>query len=323
MDADTVRTVVETAEQAPSVHNTQPWHFVVDRDRIDVRADRDRWLQQIDPTGRQLHLSCGAAVEFAHLAVRTLGHACTVEDGPLGDDADLLARLTIGPPQPPTETERHLATAIGFRSTTRTPYTDTPVPADVLGRLRDRANERGCWLRLVDVPRDRAVLQVLLDQAESLEMADPAYRDELARWRRSDPHAPDGVPVSAAPAWPQERVTDMPLRDFAGAGASPRPGGGDPPAVERNSVVVLGSDTDAPSDWVRSGRALALLLLTLTAEGLVAQPLGPVTDLPGTRQSLRRDLGLLGHPQMVLRIGYGTTARPTGRRDVADILDPP
>lgn len=106
MDADTVRTVVETAEQAPSVHNSQPWHFLAAGDRIDVRADRGRWLRQIDPTGRQLHISCGAATEFARLAVRALGRDCTVDAGPLGEDPELLARLTAGLPRPPTETER-------------------------------------------------------------------------------------------------------------------------------------------------------------------------------------------------------------------------
>ena len=212
-------------------------------------------------------------------------------------------------------------TAIGFRSTVRTPYTDIPVPTGVLDLLRDAVTERGCWLRLVDEPADRAVLHTLLDRSEAIEMADPAFRDELAHWRRDDPHSADGVPEGAASAWPAERVSDMPLRDFAGAGEAPRADGATP-AVERSTVLVLGSDTDLPSDWVLSGRALALLLLTATAAGLVGQPLGPVTDVPSTRQSLRRELGLLGHPQIVLRLGYGDIGHPVGRRDVDDVLDP-
>lgn len=92
--------------------------------------------------------------------------------------------------------------------------------------------------------------------------------------------------------------------------------------MERDTVVVLGSDSDSPGDWIRAGQAFALLVLTLTAEGLVSQPLGPVMDLPGTRKSLGRELGRLGYPQMVLRAGYAVPGRPTGRRGIGEILEP-
>jgi len=66
--------------------------------------------------------------------------------------------------------------------------------------------------------------------------------------------------------------------------------------------------------------ALALVLLTLTDAGVTSQPLGPVVDVPATRGRLQRALGLLGHPQLLLRIGYGHGVPTTGRRDVDDLL---
>ncbi|SNT53860.1 Nitroreductase family protein [Streptosporangium subroseum] len=53
-----VRTAVETAGWAPSVHNTQPWSFVVDGDEIALRADSDRKLRIGDATGRESLISC-------------------------------------------------------------------------------------------------------------------------------------------------------------------------------------------------------------------------------------------------------------------------
>ena len=108
MDDSDLRLVVDCASLAPSVHNTQPWRFHLDGDRIEVWADRERALAYLDPTGRQLHVSCGAAIEFARLAVRDLGQHCDVSVLPDAGDSELLAVLTVGDAQPPSDTERAL-----------------------------------------------------------------------------------------------------------------------------------------------------------------------------------------------------------------------
>ncbi|MEO8888453.1 MAG: nitroreductase, partial [Jatrophihabitantaceae bacterium] len=50
---------VARATLAPSIHNTQPWRFVVRPDRLDVYRDRQRGVSVVDPNGRQLVISCG------------------------------------------------------------------------------------------------------------------------------------------------------------------------------------------------------------------------------------------------------------------------
>jgi hypothetical protein len=56
------RKAVERASLAPSVHNTQPWRFVVRPTVLELHADSDRQLRALDPTGRQLVISCGCAL---------------------------------------------------------------------------------------------------------------------------------------------------------------------------------------------------------------------------------------------------------------------
>ena len=321
MDIEQLRTVTQFAALAPSVHNTQPWQFVANGHSIEVRADVERMLTVLDPTGRQLHVSCGIAVEFARLAVRALGYDCVVRLLPQPDgDPTVLATLTVGHPLATSPSERALIDAIPRRYTDRGPYDATPVPASVLARIRDAAAERGCWLRVLDRAGDRTTAAMLLTEAEEIEAADPAYRDELAAWRRTGT-AVDGVPVRATGGWTPDRVSDVPLRDFAGGGRHQSPvDTTSPPAVERDTLVLLGSDDDSPVGWLRTGRSLALVLLLLTDAGLTSQPLGPVIDVPATRSRLQRGLGLLGHPQMLLRIGYGHGVPATGRREVDDLL---
>jgi nitroreductase len=70
--------LVATAARAPSVHNTQPWRFRVGHDAVELYADQRRKLRA-DPVGREMIISCGAAVFGLRLAVRSLGYRPLVE----------------------------------------------------------------------------------------------------------------------------------------------------------------------------------------------------------------------------------------------------
>jgi len=320
MNNEELQLITTFASLAPSVHNTQPWRFVADGHTLEVRADPERQLEFLDDNARQLHISCGGVVEFARLAIRSLGYDCVVRFLPRPDDKTLIATLTLGGKSEAGPGERRLYDAAPRRYTDRGPYDDKPVPHGVLARVSDAAADVGCWVRVLNRPGDRLLATILLDRAEEIEASDPRYRQEIADWRREG-SAEDGVPDAAVASWPSDRVSDVPLRDFNGNGEHPRPGGSpDRPTVERDTLVLVGSDGDDRYSWLRTGRALAAVLLTATDAGVVAQPLGPVTDVAATRTQLQRGLGLLGHPQLLLRMGYGHGRPTTGRRSVEDTL---
>jgi hypothetical protein len=62
--------VVAAAAWAPSVHNAQPWRFTVGGQQISLHADAGRQLAVADPDGREMMISCGAALFTARLALR-------------------------------------------------------------------------------------------------------------------------------------------------------------------------------------------------------------------------------------------------------------
>src|SRR5215475_8763666 len=64
---------LQAATAAPSVHNSQPWRFRADHG-IEVFADRRRHLRAIDPGGRELLVSLGAAILNLRLAILDHGH---------------------------------------------------------------------------------------------------------------------------------------------------------------------------------------------------------------------------------------------------------
>src|SRR5215472_11383437 len=102
--------LIATAARAPSVHNTQPWRFRVSDYVIELHADPGRKLRA-DRSGREMFISCGAALFGLRLAVRPLGYLPVV--GLLPDPARprLLARVTLGKAEPITGHERKLLEA--------------------------------------------------------------------------------------------------------------------------------------------------------------------------------------------------------------------
>ena len=83
--------LIATAARAPSVQNTQPWRFRVSEYAIELYADPGRKLQ-VDRAGREMLISCGAALYGLRLAVRSLGHLPAVELLPDPARLRLLAR---------------------------------------------------------------------------------------------------------------------------------------------------------------------------------------------------------------------------------------
>ena len=68
-----VNDLVRAAGLAPSLHNTQPWRFETTDSTLRVYADHERAAPAIDPEGRWLVMSCGAAAYNAAVAARAAG----------------------------------------------------------------------------------------------------------------------------------------------------------------------------------------------------------------------------------------------------------
>jgi len=314
--------VVAAATRAPSVHNTQPWRFTSYDEGLDLWADPQRQLAVLDPDGRQLHLSCGAALQCAVVAARALGLDAQPRLLPDPSDPTHLARLRLATGAPPTEQDVAAATAITLRHTHRGAFDGPPLPAALLEELRLVAEDHGAWLRLLQDQDDLLALEVLLSRADDAEQADPAYRAEVAGWLREEPSA-DGIARAALPEDP-ERGSSLRLRDFTAGTGAPREGAaaGDPPIAEHPDVMVLLSRDDSTLSWLLAGRALGAVLLRAAQDGVMAQPLGQVTDATVPRERLADALGLLAVPQLVLRLGHTSSAGQAGRRELADVWSP-
>jgi nitroreductase len=320
--------IVAAATQAPSIHNTQPWLFVALPDRLEIYTDPERGLAVLDPMGRQRVISCGVAVEFAAIAARAAGHTVVVEQLPDAGNPDHLATVHVGEPTEPREDDLEMSAAVENRHTQRGAFLPRAVPVDLVGRFQEEAGEFGVWLKHISTSEEEVATVFLIARAEEIEQQEPAYLAELSSWMRTDPEAVDGVPVDAVPgADPATRPSNWLVRDFVvgsrleQAHPAALDPDGPPPAVERPTVLMLGTANDDREAWLDAGRALGRLLLRATVAGLAASPLTQALDWPATRMQLRSRLSLVGHPQMLLRLGYpATQGAVSGRRPVREVL---
>ncbi|GAA4315760.1 nitroreductase family protein [Klenkia terrae] len=306
-----IEAAADAALLAPSVHNTQPWLLVLHPDRIDVRADRSRRLPVLDPAGRELMLSVGAAVLNTRVELAARGRAVEVDRSARTTDPDLAAVVDLVD-GPPDSALAALAPQVRARRTNRRGYTDDPVPPDVLDRvLVAAAAEDTVAVPVLTEDQHRLVARLAQD-ADAEQNADPAYRHELRIWTNRDTRSGDGVPSTTVPRVDGSAQDDVPVRDFDTRGLGALPAA--TRAGRTGALVVLASHADDERAWVRAGEAMERVLLELTADGWAAGPLSQVTEVPRTRASLGRELCWGVHPQLLLRIGRAVPTAASPRR---------
>ncbi len=311
--------VVGEAVWAPSVHNTQPWWFSMDPGGLYLYADPARRLAASDPDGREMLISCGAALFTARLALRAAGWIPEAQVLPDPVQPLLVARLSWQRRSAPNDYERRLSAHVRSRRAHRGGFDPLPLAPEFITALQNSADRYETVLRLVTDEGIRAALAEAVQEAERALGLDSARVRELTAWTSpAGSSRADGVPANAYPARAERTFPYFPAPDFAlgrGWGLPPLSTG---PGRSAGVVCLLATRSDAPADWVNAGQALARILLTNAAWGVAtalhSQPfeLGWGRRLAGTRPAL--------YPQLLLRMGTTVQAAVGVRRPPASVL---
>jgi hypothetical protein len=310
-----LRRAAVRATLAPSVHNTQPWRFELHPNQLTLSADRSRQLQVLDPTGRQLTISCGCALFNARVALAASGLGVSV-DRSAGDIDDVLARITAT--DRADDSIAALDRVIELRHTNRRRFATDEVPVEVLDSLERAALAEDSSLVPVRGEEQQLILARLSQRADAAQLLDPAYRAELRAWTSTDLERTDGVPTAAVPHVDGTAHDDIPIRDFdtSGLGALPA----ETESSRHQCLLLLCTRGDHPADWLRAGEALERVLLEVTRHGFVASPLTQVIEVAPVRALLRAELGLSGYPHVLIRVGRAPSTPATRRRRLLEVL---
>lgn len=316
LPAQMARRLVSLAIRAPSVHNTQPWAWRIRSDGIDLYADESRRLTAADPMGRNLMISCGAALHHLRVVARASGLRPEVNRLPDPEDPSLLAQVRFASAPPPRTAAADLR-AIQERCTDRRRFTSWPVPNERLNVLLRAVDEDGGQAVSVTDVTDRFRVDLLVRQAHRLQGRDATITAEAERW--TDRNAYDGLPSDHLPAVPPG-ADRLPNRFEGGLLLD-----GGQEVESSDGVILICGDSDTRGAWLRAGESLSALWLSAARDGLSVVPLSQVTEVTETRQALQHQvLGDLAVPLLLVRVGWQPISRsqlePTPRRPVDDVL---
>lgn len=310
---------------APSGHNTQPWIFKIVDDVVELYADKTRALPVADPNYRELIISCGAALFHLRIAMRHFGHRDIVEILPEDHNPNLLARIRLGSKRIVQVEENFLFWAISQRCTNRRLLENCRLPASLISELKSATNSEGDWLQIstqVIPEASREEIVNLIAQGDRLQMSNPLFRQELARWihsSRSPSH--DGLTLEAQGINPRleaiSPLVSLAIRSFDLGNQANK----DRKLVETAPLLILiSSNGDTPQDWLATGEALAHLLLRARVDDVWASFFNQPIEIPQLRSRLQALFPENGYPQILLRLGYAKDTKSTPRRAVDEVM---
>lgn len=311
--------LLEYAVLAPSSHNSQPWAFEIEEDRIRVFADTSRQLEIADPERRELYLSVGCALENLTIAAVQFGLDPHVEvkntEGPTSSPESGLqhvATVELHEPAGSPPAESALFEAIGKRHTNHTPYDDRSVPDSLLEWLKNEARAAALGIEIVTDSSSRQTIGSLQKRADEQLFDDPAYREELAYWIGSR---------ALGASWITARISKYVVR-YLDLGE--REGRNNSKLVMSAPVVaVLTAESRDVETCLKAGQVFERLALKATSEGLAVHPMSQILEVGAFRDELASVLALEDNrPLHLIRIGYAEADDTrTPRRPVSDILE--
>jgi hypothetical protein len=293
-----VRDLVAKACRAPSVHNSQPWRWVVDGDRVTLFADRSRQLVYADPTARDLVLSCGAALHHLKVAAAAAGWTARIRRMPNPENDAQLASVTFAPGPVVVEAVTE-ADALARRRTDRRNPSSRPVTHEHLDPLLQVVGRAGAVAYGIVSARARFMVRELLASADAVQRRDPRYLTEITGWAGGSDdegiplanlldHAPAVGHRSAASRFPSGHLRD-----------------GHPGEEARGAFIAICTSSDDDASRLRAGEALSALLLRGTVAGLAMVPLSQAIEVDHTRRVLQEELlHDTACPQILVRVGW-------------------
>ena len=314
--------MVGFATRAPSVHNTQPWLWRTSAEGLELFADWSRQLSRADPDGRDVLVSCGAALHHLWVAAAALGWTAHVEHTDPSYPR-LLASVRFTRRDASAEAGQGLSRLLA-RQTDRRQFASWPVPQEQLqslrvdrqpvGRHRDPGDGRSGAAAPAPAHggggRAPATRPRLRDRAGHLgARAGTRRRPRRQRAGRGRPDPGRSTRWSRSGSRPGRLVDER--RD---------------PLPSPPGILVIATSSDDVLSRVRAGEALSAVWLDATGRGLVGVPLSQATEVDNAGCCSSRVVSWDDRacPQILFCVGWPQADRSplphTPRRPVTQVM---
>ncbi|OGL72946.1 hypothetical protein A3C96_02950 [Candidatus Uhrbacteria bacterium RIFCSPHIGHO2_02_FULL_60_10] len=303
--------LVRFAVLAPSSHNSQPWEFVVEPSAIVVRPNLARALPQSDPTGRQLYISIGCAVENICQAADYYGYQPTVTASATGP----AWRISLAGTPKPAGARRpdHPALAISHRQANRTKYEARPPEQAFVQDLPQWAD--AVRVSVVETEPVKSKIATIVSDGLIEAMDSKPFREELSHYVLPNiTKRMVGMPMSGfGMPTPPSFLAPFLVRLF-NVNRLKRQEDEELLSKHTPAFVVLSTVADDIPAWFAVGRAFQRIALEAVARGMSTAPMASVIEIGDHHRELQTLLGESGRPQMFFRLGYASGPAPLSPR---------
>jgi len=312
------RELIRYATLAASSHNTQPWKFRIQKDRITILPDFSRRCPVVDPDDSHLFKSLGCAAENLVHAAAAQGFSAEVQFDSGENSIDVFLTRDV------TARALDLYRAIPKRQCVKAAYDGNPVAKTELEKL-ERAGE-GSSVRIITLlsDADKNAVNDWVTRGNLAQLSDRAFRNELISWIRFNPveamHKSDGLAgrtsgQPALPTWLAKLIIGLVLTPKGQAKTD-----ADNIRSSAGIAVFVSSRDDKPA-WIETGRAYERFALQATALGIRTAFINQPIEVIELRSQFESWLKLEEeHALLMVRFGYGPTAPFSLRRPIDDVI---
>ena len=319
VSTEVIKNAVQLACRAPSLHNSQPWHWVVEGSTVHLYRDKDRSLRSTDHSGREALIGCGAVLDHFRVAMAAAGWTANVDRFPNPNNHLHLASIDFSPMELVTDGHRRRADAVLTRRTDRLPFAGLPNWPSVESQLRGAVTSDAVRL---DVIADelRPELAQASQLTESLRLYDSYYHAELDWWTGHF-ETREGIPRSSLVSASESDRVDV-GRNFPVAAAGDRRIG---VGHDHSTILVLSTYDNERLSVLQCGEMLSAVLLEATMAGLATCTLTHITELEASRHIVATLIEQTTTPQVLVRVGLVSELDglppPTPRRPMSEVFE--
>lgn len=286
MEKKTIQSIIVEAVHAPSGDNAQPWRFEVRGDVIDIYNLVGRDATLFNFRNRGDFLAHGALIENISIAAAHFGYnaevACFPEEG--RDEHTATVRLQNGA----SEKEEGLFEAIRQRATNRRVYKTYALTEDDKKAI-ERAQNNNTKIVLVDDREGVKKMAEVVSLNERLLLENKHIHDflfSIIRWTDEEEEGKPGMHVKTLELAPPQRFAFRRFKNWGFVEKANKFGISKFIAKENAKLYASSSaigaivmEGDSPEDFMRAGRVLQRMWLTITSTGLSLQPVTAVAYL--------------------------------------------
>lgn len=281
-----IRYLIKAGIQAPSGDNAQPWQFSYTKNAITLYLDKeaDRSFFNVDQTASLI--SCGAVVENIRIAAEGLYLTSKIDLFPDPALPDLIATICFSGRD---TRDSVLSDHIFKRQTNRRPFKKKPLSPALLIELEKAAQRtEGATLHFITERENLKKLGDLIfdiDRIRSEHRPLHEHLHKMIRYTNAEAEKKrDGLPLKNLEAGLSGEMVLRLTRPWPIMSLLNRAGLGKMIAhvsrlgiLNSGAAALLTISGSSPEDFVRGGRALERVWLTLTRKGLFLQPMTAVT----------------------------------------------